>query len=319
MKNFTIVLILSSIKSTMRSIGWIIFLLLVTLIPVLSGTLYAQDKEISYVRVEHEVGVSYGILQGETVRELDGSPWTDGVPTGHSWSSDEVTFLTPVDPMAISKVIGVAINTKRPGLELPPNPHPIWFAKFPTSLSADSANILLPPKADNLNYEGELVVIIGRRAHNVSKEEALNYVFGYTVGNDFSENTWYLEQRGREEPSRMISKGFDTWANLGSVIISGIDYRGRRLVTKLNGEVVQDGNTDQIIQDVPELISHVSRYITLLPGDVIYTGTVPFLEDARRRMEPGDKLEVSIEGIGTVHSTIVPLDLDPWYSKGNQY
>lgn len=273
------------------------------LVPLAAG---AQEPT-RYVRYDDGTRVSYGILEGDTVRELDGYLFDRPEPTGRTLAASEVRFLTPVDPRRISKVVGTAVNTERPGLELPPDAHPRWFAKFPTSLSPDGAEIELPPEADNLNYEGELVVVMGRKARHVSEENALDYVFGYAVGNDYSENTWYGEGQGRREPTRMISKGSDTWANLGPVIVTGIDYRGRSVVTRLNGEVVQDGNTEQIIQEVPELISHLSRYVTLLPGDLIYTGTVPFLEGARRRMQAGDELEVSIEGIGRVRSTIVPM------------
>ena len=166
---------------------------------------------------------------------------------------------------------------------------------------------MLPPEAGNLNYEGELVVIMGKKARHVSEEDALDYVFGYSVGNDFSENTWYGERQGRGEPARLISKGSDTWACLGSVIVADFDYRNRRVRTTLNGEVVQDGNTSELLQDVPELISYISRFITLMPGDIIYTGTVLFEEDARRKMQVGDKLVVSVEGIGSVTNEIVPM------------
>lgn len=304
--------ILSGSTSRKSTFYLVIFLLLVTVISIPPTVAHCQDHGIKYVRVEHVDGVSYGIQEDEIVRELDGSPWANSKLTGNYWNVDEINYLPPVNPKEISKIIGVAVNTKRAGLNLPPNAHPKWFAKFPTSISTDGANILLPPEANNLNYEGELVVIIGKRTKNVSKDEALDYVFGYTVGNDYSENTWYVEEKEREEPSRMISKGTDTWANIGSFIISGIDYRDRRLVTKLNDVVVQDGNTNQIIQDVPELISYVSRYITLLPGDLIFTGTVPFLVDARRSLQPGDKLEVWIEDIGSVSSKIILMDLKPW-------
>lgn len=279
---------------------------LVALITAPLAPLAAQEGT-RYVRFQQGDRVAYGILEGETIRELDGYLFDDPRPTGRTVALGDVRLLLPVDPTRISKVVGTAVNTERPGLDLPANAQPRWFAKFPTSLSPDGAEIELPPEAGNLNYEGELVVVIGRRARHVARADALDYVFGYAVGNDYSENTWYGESGGREMPTRMISKGADTWANLGSVIVAGIDYRGRRLVTTLNGEVVQDGNTEQIIQEVAELISNLSRYITLMPGDLIYTGTVPFKQGVRRRMQAGDRLEVSIEGIGSVTSTIVPM------------
>lgn len=281
-------------------------------VAILTGALViapplAAQEGTHYVRFHEGDRTAYGILEGETIRELDGYLFDDPRPTGRTLALADVRLLLPVDPSRVSKVVGTAVNTERPGLDLTDDAHPRWFAKFPTSLSPDGAEIELPPEAENLNYEGELVVVIGRRARHVAEADALDYVFGYAVGNDYSENTWYGERGGREMPTRMISKGADTWANLGMVIVAGIDYRGRRLVTTLNGEVVQDGNTEQIIQEVAELISNLSRYITLLPGDLIYTGTVPFKEGVRRRMQPGDRLEVSIEGIGSVTSTIVPM------------
>jgi len=235
------------------------------LIVLLSSSLV--QAETRYVRFQTDGVKSYGIINGERVYELDGDYFTNPEKTGKNYNLKDVELLLPVDPLKISKVLGTAVNTRRPGLELPENAHPRWFAKFPTSLNPDGAGVMLPPEAGNLNYEGELVVVIGKKASRVSKEEALDYVLGYTVGNDFSENTWYGERKGREEPSRLISKGSDTWACLGSIIVAGIDYRNRSVKTVLNGQVVQNGNTNELIQDVPELISYVSRYITLMPGD----------------------------------------------------
>jgi len=280
-------------------------LITVTLLILTLTSLAAQAAR--FVRYEVQGQVSYGEVVGDTVYELSGSYLAGAKRTGAQHELASVTLQLPIDPGEVSKILGTAVNTKRPTLTLPEKPHPRWFAKFPSSLNPDGGGVMLPAEADNLNYEGELVVVIGKTARHVTEERALDYVFGYTVGNDFSENTWYGERKGREEPARLISKGSDTWACLGSEIVTDIDYRNRRLVTRLNNEIVQDGNTDDLIQDVPELIAYVSRYITLEPGDLIYTGTVLFEEDARRRMQIGDELEVAIEGIGRVRSTIVPM------------
>ena len=268
-------------------------------------SLYAEAAR--YVRYQIQDATHYGEVVGDTVYELSGSYLAGAERTGTQHELASVSLQLPVDPKEVSKILGTAVNAKRPTLTLPDQAHPRWFAKFPSSLNPDKGGVMLPPEAGNLNYEGELVVVIGKSARHVSQEEALNYVFGYTVGNDFSENTWYGERKGREEPARLISKGSDTWACLGSEVVTDIDYRNRRLVTRLNNEIVQDGNTNDLIQDVPELIAYVSRYITLEPGDLIYTGTVLFKEDARRKMQVGDQLEVAIEGIGRVRNTIVPM------------
>jgi 2-keto-4-pentenoate hydratase/2-oxohepta-3-ene-1,7-dioic acid hydratase in catechol pathway len=259
-----------------------------------------------YVRYQHGSRISYGLLDGETVRELRGDVFASPQPTGVTVRRSEVKLLAPLDPARVSKVVGVAINTRRPGLEAPV-PHPRWFAKFPTSLNDPDGDVEMPPEATNLNYEGELVVIIGKRARHVSEADALSYVFGYTVGNDFSENTWYGERQGVNEPTRLLSKGTDTWAPIGPAIVTGIEHRGLPVRTRLNGELVQEGTTNDLVNDVPKLISHLSRYVTLVPGDVIFTGTVRVLPDKRRRMQPGDVVEVEIEGIGTIRNRIVEM------------
>ena len=263
--------------------------------------------ETRYVRFSADGETHYGKLDGETISVLSADYFSNPTETGQTFRLKDVELLLPVDPTRTGKVLGTAVNTRRPGLELPEAAHPRLFAKFSTSLNPDGGAVMLPPEAGNLNYEGELVVVMGKEARHVSEEEALDYVFGYAVGNDFSENTWYGERQGREEPARLISKGADTWACLGSVIVSDFDYRNRSVRTTLNGEVVQDGNTSELLQDVPELISYISRYITLMPGDIIYTGTVLFEENARRKMQVGDKLEVTVEGIGSVSNEIVAM------------
>ncbi len=274
----------------------------------------ATQSNDRIVRFEHDGDVSWGVEVGDQVQALPGATLfeaADATPTGPMLDASEVSFLAPVDPDQTSKVIGVAVNTRRPSLQ-EPRANPRWFAKFPTSLNHDGGDIELPPEAGNLNYEGELVLIIGREGRHISESEARDYIFGVTVGNDFSENTWYGERNGDADPTRMISKGTDSWAPLGRAIVRNLDYSDLRLTTTLNGEIVQDGRTSDLVNSVENLVSHVSRYVTLKPGDVIFTGTVPFQEGARRRMEAGDELVVEIEGIGAVHSTIVPMQGLPW-------
>ena len=278
------------------------------------GSEAIANQEVNrIVRFEHNGAVSWGSLNGDMIQALPGSTLfeaADAQPTGPQLAMADVTILSPVDPDQTSKVIGVAVNTKRPS-RMEPIPNPRWFAKFPTSLNHDGGEVELPPEAGNLNYEGELVIIIGREGRHIPEAQALDYVFGVTVGNDFSENTWYGEGNGVDDPTRMISKGTDSWAPLGPAIVRNIDYSDLRLTTTLNGEIVQDGRTSDLVNPVANLISHVSRYITLKPGDVIFTGTVLFQDGARRRMEAGDELVVEIEGVGAVRSTIVPMGGGP--------
>ena len=289
-------------------------LLALTLLVGACSTADAAQEVDRIVRFEHDGQVTWGVENGDMVQALPGATLFEAAaaqPTGEMIPASEVTFLAPVDPDQTSKVIGVAVNTKRPSLQ-EPRANPRWFAKFPTSLNHDGGDVELPPEAGNLNYEGELVLIIGREGRHIPESEARDYIFGVTVGNDFSENTWYGEGAGDAHPTRMISKGTDSWAPLGRAIVRNLDYSDLRLTTTLNGEIVQDGRTSDLVNPVENLVSHVSRYVTLKPGDVIFTGTVLFQDGARRRMQVGDELEVSIEGIGSVRSTIVPMNGLPW-------
>ena len=300
----------TGLRTSIRRIG-----LAATAIVLAACTSADAAQEVNrIVRFDHGGTVTWGVENGDMVQALPGSTLFEAAaaqPTGPMIAASEVTFLSPVDPMQTTKVIGVAVNTRRPGLQ-EPRANPRWFAKFPTALNRDGGDVELPPEAGNLNYEGELVLIIGREGRHIPESEARDYVFGVTVGNDFSENTWYGEGAGDAHPTRMISKGTDTWAPLGRAIVRNIDYSDLRLTTTLNGEIVQDGRTSDLVNGIDNLVSHVSRYITLMPGDVIFTGTVLFQDGARRRMQAGDELVVTIEGVGSVHSTIVPMEGLPW-------
>ncbi len=271
--------------------------------------LRAQSGIIRYVRFSQGGTVSYGILEGGTVRELDGDFLLGARPTGKTFPLSDVRLEIPLDPMKVSKVLGVALNSNLP--EGPPLHvrHPRFFAKMPTSLNRHEGGVELPPEAMNLNFEGELVIIIGKKGRHISVEDVEEHIFGYSVGNDFSENTWYKELAQLKEPTRLISKGTDTWACLGPVIAKGVDWRDLYIEVRLNGDVVAHGRTKHMRNDVRQLVSYISRYMTLLPGDVIYTGTVapPVLPGKRNEMQAGDVMEVEIEDIGLLRNIIVPM------------
>jgi 2-keto-4-pentenoate hydratase/2-oxohepta-3-ene-1,7-dioic acid hydratase in catechol pathway len=268
-----------------------------------SASLAAQT---SYVRFSRDGWTAYGILEGQTVRELRGDLLASPQPTGRTFALPDVVLLAPIDPADVHKVIGVAVNTMGAGRE-GPIPHPRFFAKFPTSIGGPGDPVQLPPEAGNLNYEGELVLVVGKSGQHIPEAEAMDYVFGVTVGDDFSENTWYGERQGINEPTRLISKGTDTWAPIGPAIVTGIDFTDLAVEVRLNGEVVQRGRTSELANKVPNLISYISRYVTLEPGDLIFTGTVGRVQGARRAMQAGDVIEVEIEGIGVLRNEIVPM------------
>ena len=216
-------------------------------------------------------------------------------------------LLLPLDPSRVSKVIGVAGNFPPPG-DRTDAPHPRWFAKLPTSLNPHDATVDLPPFAENFNFEGELVIVIGKAGRHISIEDAPGYVFGVTIGNDWSENTWYYEQAGVEEPSRQIAKSLDTWACLYTTIVSDLDYSDLPIKIRVNGVPTSEGRTSEMINRPDWLIAYFSQFVTLLPGDVIYTGTPVLLPDTSRVMKDGDEVEVEIPPIGVLRNRVVAMD-----------
>jgi len=269
-----------------------------------------------YLRYEQDGQSFYGLLEGELIHRLDGHYFGEPTPTGETVPLREVRLLPPLDPNRVSKVIGVALNTAEAGGgEFPPESHPRWFAKLPTSIAGPGDPIQVPEEAGFLNHEAELVLVIGRTARHVSVEEAPSYIWGVTAGNDLSENVWYGEAAGRGGPSRLIAKGIDGWGPVGPVIAVGLDLSELSIQHRVNGELTQEGSTADLLQGPAQLVSYLSRYMTLLPGDLIFTGTVPFLPDARRALRAGDELEVEIEGLGILRNPLVPMDGMPWEQR----
>ena len=268
-----------------------------------------NDNVTRYVRYTHGGRTSYGILEGETVRELEGDLFANPRPTGKTVRLADATLEVPLDPDRVHKVIGIAGNYNFPDREPRVVPHPRWFAKMPSSLNKHEGAVDLPPHATNLNFEGELVIIIGKEGRHISEADAPSYVFGVTVGNDWSENTWYGERLGVQEPSRIISKSMDTWACLYHTIYAGLDYSDLGIEIRLNGELAAKGRTKDMTTSVAKLISYLSHFMTVQPGDLIYTGTVapPSFPGIRRQMQDGDVVEVEIEKIGTLRNRVVAM------------
>lgn len=255
-------------------------------------TLAAQSIE-RYVRYSVAGAVSYGLLEGETIRELAGDLFASPRPTGRTRRLAEVTLLAPLTP---GKVIAVGLNYRSHLGTRAPSAEPGLFAKYPSSIVGPGADIVHPRDAKNLHYEGEMVLVIGRRASHVSRESALDYVFGVTAGNDVSERDWQAS-----DLQWFRAKLSDTFAPLGPVIVRGVDPDDLLVQTRLNGEVVQSERTKDLIFDVRTIISYISRYVTLEPGDVIYTGT----PGTTRMMKPGDVVEVEVEHVGVLRNRVV--------------
>jgi len=204
--------------------------------------------------------------------------------------------LAPCDP---GKILAVGLNYKSHlgGRQQPA--HPEMFYKPVTALQNPGGPIEIPRDATDLHYEGELVAVIGKKTRNVSPEEARGAIFGVTCGNDVSERNW--QHGAGKDLQWWRAKGCDTFAPLGPVIVTGIDYGNLLLQTRLNGEVVQKQTTADLIFDCAKIVSWISGWVTLLPGDIIYTGT----PGSTRKMAPGDVVEVEIEGIGVLRNPVV--------------
>lgn len=260
---------------------------------LIASACMAQGDVTQYVRYSHDGSTSYGILEGETIHVLDGDLFSSSGRTGETVALGNVQLLAPCEP---SKVIAVGLNYQSHLGDREPAEYPGLFAKYPTSIVGPGADIVMPPDANNLHYEAELVLVIGSRASNVSVEEAGNYVFGVTAGNDISERDWQ-----RADLQWFRAKGSDTFGPIGPMIVSGLDYSDLQVQSRVNGEVRQTGRSSDLLFGVPTIVSYVSRYVTLEPGDVIFTGT----PGTTMAMEPGDVVEIEVEGVGVLRNTVV--------------
>ena len=275
-----------------RSLKPVLLVLGIILAAVLSTSAAAQTPVQRYVRYAQGNTVSYGVLDGDTIRELKGDIFAKPAETGRVVKLADVRLLAPCQP---SKVIAVGLNYKSHLGERPAAAYPGLFAKLPTSIVGPDASIIAPEDALDLHFEGELVVVIGRRAKNVSAADASQYVFGVTAGNDVSERAWQ-----KNDLQWFRAKASDTFGPLGPAIVTGLNYGDLLLQTRVNGVVLQSQRTKDLIFDVPAIVSYISRFVTLEPGDVIYTGT----PGSTRAMKPGDVVEVEIEGIGVLRNKV---------------
>ncbi len=251
-----------------------------------------------YIRYQSGTSISHGILEGETVRELQGELFADGgaPQTGVQHKLSEVNLLSPGAP---GKILAVGLNYKSHLGTRPQPAAPEIFYKPISCLQNPEGPIVIPRDAANIHAEGELVIVIGKKIKNASIEVARRAIFGVTCGNDVSERDW---QNGPQKDLQWWrAKGSDTFGPLGPAIVTGIDYGNLLLQTRINGDVVQKQSTSDLIFDCPTIVSYVSQWVTLVPGDVIYTGT----PGATRKMAAGDTVEVEIEGIGLLRNPVV--------------
>jgi 2-keto-4-pentenoate hydratase/2-oxohepta-3-ene-1,7-dioic acid hydratase in catechol pathway len=253
---------------------------------------HGHSQVTQYVRYAQGSTTSFGILQGDQIRELAGDLFASPRPTGRTLRVSDVRLLAPYTPR---KVIAVGLNYQSHLGTRAAAAYPGLFAKLPTSIVASGEDIVLPRDAKNTHYEGELVVVIGKRASRISEADAKAHVFGVTAGNDVSERDWQ-----RDDLQWFRAKASDTFAPLGPAIVTGLNYDDLLLQTRLNGEVVQSERTKDLIFNVSKIVSYVSQYVTLEPGDVIYTGT----PQTTRPIKDGDVVEVEVEGVGVLRNRV---------------
>lgn len=266
---------------------------------VISGATAMAADITRYVRYATNEQAHYGIEDGDQILELDAAPWHGGQRTGKSVAISAVTLLAPAEP---SKVIAVGYNyvshredmthvENRPIPEYPP-----LFLKLPTTITGPDTDVHYPADATDVHFEGELVIVVGKTASKVAVEDAGDYVFGVTAGNDISERSWQAN-----DLQWFRAKGTDGFGPLGPAIVTGLNYLDLRVQTRLNGKTMQDQSSIDQIHNPHAVLSYISQYVTLHPGDIIYTGT----PGATSAMQPGDSVEIEVEGVGILKNRIV--------------
>ncbi|WP_301172262.1 fumarylacetoacetate hydrolase family protein [Brevibacillus nitrificans] len=231
------------------------------------------------------------VIEGDIYKVQTAKP----IMTGLELSLDEVTLKAPSAP---SKVVCIGINYRDHASEMDSTlpKEPLMFLKPSTTVVGPGEPIVYPKQTQNLHYEGELAVVIKKEAKQVKAEDADDYILGFTCAIDVTARDLQMS-----DGQWTRAKGFDTFCPLGPAIAAKVDYQNLQIVTRVNGEVRQDANTSQMVFSVPQLIEAVSAVMTLLPGDVILTGTPSGVGE----LKPGDEISVTIEEIGTLSTRVV--------------
>ncbi len=233
-----------------------------------------------------------------TAVTLDGDDLVTG--DGRRVATAEAQHLPPTEP---TKIVCVHLNyesrVREFGATMPAAP--TYFHKPVSALNAHGGRVVRPRRCRYLNYEGEIAIVIGRETFHVAPSEVADHIAGYTVANDYGLHDF----RDTDAGSMLRVKGSDTLCPLGPGLVDDWDFRGKRIRTLVDGEVKQDGSTDEMTWDMHYLVADIARTITLVPGDVILSGTPA----NSRPVEPGNVVEVEVEGLGTLRNTIVEGDV----------
>jgi 2-keto-4-pentenoate hydratase/2-oxohepta-3-ene-1,7-dioic acid hydratase in catechol pathway len=273
----------------------VVKLLMLTLLFSLAWQLaYSQKNEShQYVRYEDGGVIFWGELDGSTIHQLSAAPYLDGNRTGKSVKREAVKLKAPGDPR---HMFGTAWNFRSHLGNREPSKYPTVFLVPGNTLVGPQDPIVRHRETTRLAYEAEMAVVIGKRAENVSIEDAPNYIFAVTAGNDVTDRAW----QGADN-DWLRAKGARGFNAIGPVIVTGLDYNKLEITGKLNGEEVQRGNTSDLLFNMNEMVSWISHYFTLEPGDMVWTGTM----GTPRFLEPGDTFEVEVEGVGILKNLVV--------------
>lgn len=256
--------------------------------------LEAQEVQ-QFVRYEVSGSAFWGELEGETIHQLSAAPYLEGsARTGQTARMPDVRLLAPAEP---SLVVMTALNFLSHLGGQQPAQYPGLFIVPPHSVTGHEEPMLSFSDSNALNYEAEAVIVIGRRAKNVPIEEASEYIFGVTAGHDGSERTWQLRQ---DEGQWARGKGADSFNPVGPVLVRGVDPNNVMIVGRLNGEERQRESTSDMIFNFDYMVSYVSHFFTLEPGDLIWSGT----PGTTQAMNPGDVYEVELEGLTVLRTPI---------------
>ncbi|MGP4038766.1 fumarylacetoacetate hydrolase family protein [Gracilibacillus sp. D59] len=250
---------------------------------------------MKFLRYEYQNEISSGVLSQGEVKKISGDYLGTWTYTGDSYSLDEVKLLAPISP---NKIIGIGANFVQELGELPKEPAdiPVFFFKPLTSVIGPNDEIIIPQGINEVKFESELVVVIGKKCKQIQADDVLDYVFGYTIGNDITAPQFF-----REDGHWTIGKAFDTFTPIGPFIETDIDLSTLYVKSEVNGIEKQNSSTNLMIISVKEMIAYLSNVMTLLPGDVVLTGSPIGAEF----IGAGNIIECKIDEIGILQNKVI--------------
>jgi 2-keto-4-pentenoate hydratase/2-oxohepta-3-ene-1,7-dioic acid hydratase in catechol pathway len=257
---------------------------------------------MKWCRIETSRGPSYGLVEGHEIALVHGSPFEAWSLTDERIPLEGAKWLVPVVP-PVFYAIGSNYHDHVVKMAEAFGRKPVFYEAPRVGYRANNALLphegaIVKPKdsGDEFQYEAELVAVIGKTGRNLTREQAAECIFGYTIGNDVSERGWQAKDQ-----TNIRAKNCDTFKPMGPWIVQGADPANMRTRVRINGELVHDFATGNMLFDAPAVIAEISRYNTLFPGDVVWLGT----DDKPRNIKPGDQLEIEITGIGVLRNSVV--------------